>query len=643
MIKKSILLLCFIFCVSCKSATYNLPSYKEIVTTFFTSYDLRANQRTSDIRFIKKKQGYYIQEYNYNTEDYEKPELYWNASTNAYQKISFPSNTNVNTDLANYHLNYYYNEMFNVLPYYGYVGWTKDVITFLEQKTDLTDIEHYALGRAYSIRSGHLLNNSYEFANPKEQFNFLESGENQFTANQLKTYKDYVEKAIKNYTILCNKNPEFVTVVGNICQKLSNEYVSAYLALSIYQNEEEAAAFLPNNLYTDFIIDYAKNYLNSVEPNGILFTTGDNDTFPFLYIQASLKYRQDITIVNTSLLNQNSYVNFLRREHKAKSNLVKFTLTPQAYSNNNLEYIILDDGKDKQNNAEYLNLKQALRLINVKDTSIFYRPQKQYANLNNKKIAITFKQDTLKLNYKDNYIIKGDLLALDIIESNITTRPIYCTFNEVPIVSSYLEKTGFVSQITPNPQNPIDDRYLAGINAEKTYDILVHEFQFHEGNKNSLETRLSTLTNYTSSYQLLAKHYQEVGDTKKCENVLTSFTKFYPKHLYAEIGIFTLDMLKTAYANKDVKNGNIMLEALLQNLESIKESNQDNDDLKKVQQLKKLIFGTELSNKLDRDKLNRYLFYISNLSKIEEVNSIAESRLHHLKQYFTEKLYNLEE
>ena len=122
-----------------------------------------------------------------------------------------------------------------------------------------------------------------------------------------------------------------VTAIGNLGAKnkkllfalsLISLAVPAWMA---WQNFDDH-----NRSGRTFQIDNARNLLQSCAPNSILFTGGDNDTFPLWYLQEVEGFRTDVRVMVLSYMNTDWYINQLRRPYY-KSQAFKLSLSKKDY------------------------------------------------------------------------------------------------------------------------------------------------------------------------------------------------------------------------------------------------------------------------------------------------------------------------
>ena len=90
--------------------------------------------------------------------------------------------------------------------------------------------------------------------------------------------------------------------------------------------------------------DFGKNYLSCVEENGIIFTNGDNDTFPLWYVQETEGYRTDVRVCNLSYLQTDWYIDQMKSQ-AYESTPLPIEMDRSRYGNGKLSYAyVLDRG-----------------------------------------------------------------------------------------------------------------------------------------------------------------------------------------------------------------------------------------------------------------------------------------------------------
>jgi hypothetical protein len=206
--------------------------------------------------------------------------------------------------------------------------------------------------------------------------------------------------------------------------------------------------------------DIAKNYLESCAPNAIIFTFGDNDTYPLWYAQEVENVRPDIRIINYSLLGIDWYANQLRYKVN-ESAPIDIIWTEDQIEGHKREYIRYQEAGSKD---RFYDLYDVMKNVLGKGDNVSSFPVKRFMvpvdTAFVRKNAVANATDTIispmafEIPEGKNDLNRADLIILNILAANNWKRPIYFTspFGELGF-GQYIRKDGLSYRLTPVKNN----------------------------------------------------------------------------------------------------------------------------------------------------------------------------------------------
>ncbi|MDI1316058.1 DUF2723 domain-containing protein [Flavobacterium sp.] len=310
------------------------------------------------------------------------------------------------------------------------------------------------------------------------------------------------------------------------------------------------------NKYT--AIAMAKNYLESCDQNAILYTIGDNDTFPLWYAQEIEGIRTDIKIVNTQLFMTDWYIDQMKFK-TYKSDGLPISFKHEEYVGDKLDYVAhIPKTEARWNIKDFINFiklpKSTVEMANGQ--TIHFYPTNKLRIPVDKNVII--KNNVVDKKYYDSIVpyidldIKGSalyknrLMALDVLANNDWKRPIYFTGgsfgdDDYLWMKDYLQLDGLVYKLVPikTPivkENPYD---MGNIDSDKMYD-LVTKWSWGNGELTTIyhdpETRKNSISYRTNMARLMEKLINE-GKKEKAEKIIDLAMNKMPMDYY---GYYTM-------------------------------------------------------------------------------------------------------
>lgn len=289
--------------------------------------------------------------------------------------------------------------------------------------------------------------------------------------------------------------------------------------------------------------DFGANYLESCEPNAIIFTNGDNDTFPLWYAQEVEGIRTDVRVCNTSYLQTDWYIDQMKKQAYESAPLpitwtrdqyiqgkrdaaYVFPLTDQPIElKTALEFIRSDDPKYKK----IPGISQELDY--VPSETLIYKVDSAAALAAGVALpgdTTLLKDMTINLKGK-NALGKQEITILDMIQTNNWERPIYYAITVNPDqfinLDGYFEQTGLAYQVVPRNSNK-------AANTDKMYDNVMNKFKWGGVDQPGVyidENVMRMCKSYRMAlFNKLAEELLSKGEKEKALNVLDRSMQVLP-------------------------------------------------------------------------------------------------------------------
>ncbi len=334
--------------------------------------------------------------------------------------------------------------------------------------------------------------------------------------------------------------------------------------------------------------DFAKAYLDSCEPDAILFTMGDNDTFPLWYVQEVEGYRTDVRIVNLSLLNTDWYIDQMKRDaYDGKG--VPFSMPHNLYRQGTRDVAIY---KDVGANKQRWEVSKMNKWIQSDSPQTKVKYGKEYVFFPTKKLSIPVNKakviangtvspkdahlivPNLDWNLNVNQMEKKHMLIIDMIDQNKWERPIYFSItignsaHSYAYLWEYFQLDGLAYRLVPI-KTKSEPGKIGRVKSDLLYSNLMEGFEYGNVNNSEVyldETNLRLVKNIRSNFSRLADQLIAEGKTDAAVKVLDKCLWLMPNEK-VEYNFFMLPMAENYYICNEKEKARAIITTMIETME----------------------------------------------------------------------------
>lgn len=297
-------------------------------------------------------------------------------------------------------------------------------------------------------------------------------------------------------------------------------------------------------------VDFGYNMLIGCAPNAVLFTYGDNDTFPLWYNQEVEGVRTDVRVSNLNYLRGDWYIDQMKRK-AYESNPLPLSMTHDKYYSGKRDVVLV---ADRIKGA--VDLKQAISFI-LSDNEISQVPSPFTENakvcfLPSRTLFLPIDKqqviktgtvraeraneivDTMIWKISENMIIKEGLVILDLLATNNWERPMYMgttvSNDSYQNLEKYFQMEGMMYRIAPIESKSTEYGY-GKVDSKVMYDNLMNKYRFRSIANPKVyldENNSRIISNYRSIFSRLASKLIEEGKKDSALKVLDKCMEVIP-------------------------------------------------------------------------------------------------------------------